>query len=77
MDIEQLTRLLNSRTLTAKLLGAGVVLFMFVPDVARVAGNPDLTFWNRVEQISLALGRTLGTIALAAVPPENFSDKEE
>lgn len=79
MPANHLRQLLQSNSRSAKWLGLGVALFLFLPSVFRVAGDSSLTVWQRLEQVSLAAGQTLLTVSLAAVPPETFidGDKEE
>lgn len=72
-----LTRLLQSKSNNAKLLGLAVSAFMFAPCVFRVLGDEKLTVYQRLEQISIAVAQTLLTVAVAAIPPESLSDEPE
>lgn len=72
-----LSLLLQSKSLSAQILGFAICLFLFVPDVARVAGNPNLTVWQRIEQISLSLAQTLLAVGVAAIPPQSLIDEPE
>ncbi|MBD3882151.1 hypothetical protein IFO70_10310 [Phormidium tenue FACHB-886] len=76
-DRHTLTALLQSKSKAAHLFGFGIALFIFLPSVFRVAGDENLTIWQRLEQLSVAAGQTLFTVALAAVPPEAIAGKSD
>ena len=70
MDSSALGRLLRSKSPQAQLAGTTIALLMFMPDVFRVVGDDSLTVWQRLEQVSIAAGQTLFTVAVAALPAE-------
>lgn len=76
-DTTTLTRLFQSKNASAKVLGLVIVLFMFFPQVFRIAGDDSLTIWQRLEQLSLAAGQTLFAVAVAAVPPDALTDSDD
>lgn len=71
-----LSHLLQSKSRSAKFLGFGIALFLFLPTVFRVVGDDTLTIWQRLEQLSIAAGQTLFTVAIAAIPPEAIAGGE-
>lgn len=77
MNQSHIAALLQSKKPAAMMLGWAVLFVFFVPDVARVMGNPDLDVWDRVEAIALAVGKTLGAVALAAIPPSVLHDDDQ
>lgn len=77
MNQSNLSKLLQSKSKGAQLLGLAVALFLFVPSVCRVAGNPDLTIWQRIEQLSVAVAQTLFTVGIAALPPEALAEAKD
>jgi len=70
MDTSVLERLLKSKSPQAQLAGATIALLFFAPTVFRVSGDEALTIWQRLEQVSVAAGQTLLTVAAAALPAE-------
>ena len=70
MDSSALGKLLRSKSPKAQLAGCIIALLMFAPDVFRVIGDESLTVWQRLEQVSIAAGQTLFTVAVAAFPAE-------
>lgn len=72
-DLSNLNKLLQSKSKSAQLLGFAIALVLFVPSVCRIAGDPDLTLWQRIEQLSIAAGQTLLTVGVAAIPPETLT----
>lgn len=58
------------------LLGAVITCSFFLPTVFQVAGNTDLTIWERLERITVSIGQTAMMLAAAATPGEVFQDRE-
>ena len=72
-----LDQLLQSKSRSAQLFGLAAVLLTFVPVVCQVADDDSLSFWQRVERVSLALANTAVVIGSAAVSPESLTGKEK
>jgi ABC-type uncharacterized transport system permease subunit len=72
-----LEQLLRSRSRSAQLFGLAAVLFTFIPTVCQVADDASLSFWQRVERVSLALVNTTLLIGSAAANPEAIVGKEK
>lgn len=75
-NLDSLGRLLNSRNPKAQILGLTVVLLVFMPNVFRIAGDPNLTFWQRLEQVTQSAGQTILTVLAVAIPPGAIADKQ-
>ena len=67
-------RLLKSESWKAQLMGLTIALFMFAPNVFRIAGDERLTIWARLEQLSISIGQTLLVPLTLALDPESLAN---
>lgn len=74
MDLSSVSRLFQSRSPKLQALALVICFFTFLPSVFRVCGDQTLTVWQRLEQLSTAMGQTLVTVAALAVDPRVLDD---
>lgn len=78
MDTQStLSRLLQSRSRGAQITGIAAAFILFLPAVFRIADDPDLSFFKRCEQLSLAAGQLMFTVILAALPSDALLEKNQ
>lgn len=76
MDLTSVGKLFQSKSPKLQLLALVICSFTFLPDVFRVCGDPNLTVWQRLEQLSTAMGQTLVTVSALAIDPRELDDSE-
>ncbi len=76
MDQSAIAQLLRSKKPAAKWLGALALLIFFVPALARIMDDPNLSTWKRIEQIAIAIGNTGVVIIAASIDPKSLTDNE-
>lgn len=74
--MDHLSSLLRSKSWKVQLLGLTAILFLFVPKIADIAENPELSIWQRVAKVSQACGELLGAVAIAAIDPKSIADSQ-
>ena len=69
MKTDTITKLLNSSEPSAIAFGIASLLIFFVPSVADILDNPNLSTWGRIGGVSKAAGEAIAVIVSAGLDP--------